>query len=68
MAKTPKDEAQELAHRFCTLFLQLMRLQKLYDVDNVNLAEPLAKIQEVTAALVARSVHARGFRLGWLHD
>ncbi|MCA8923954.1 MAG: hypothetical protein KDD82_19245 [Planctomycetes bacterium] len=54
MAKTPKDEAQELAHRFCTLFLQLMRLQKLYDVDNVNLAEPLAKIQEVTAALVAR--------------
>ena len=49
-----KNESQELAQRFCTLFLQLFRLQRLYDVDNVNLAEPLNKIQAVTAQLVAR--------------
>ncbi|MEZ6187264.1 MAG: hypothetical protein R3F62_19905 [Planctomycetota bacterium] len=49
-----QNQKQELAHRFCTLLLQLNRLQKLYDVDNVNLEEPLQKIQEVTAALVSR--------------
>ena len=49
-----KNEKQELAHRFCTLFLQLNRLQRLYDVDNVNLEDPLEKIRVTTASLVSR--------------
>lgn len=50
-----RDEAgQENALTFCNLFLQLMRLIKLYDPDNVNFNDPITQIRQVTAQIVSR--------------
>lgn len=48
------EQGQENALAFCNLFLQLLRLIKLYDVDNVTFNDPIAQIRAQTAEIVAR--------------
>ena len=48
------EAGQENALTFANLILQLLRLIKLYDPDNVTFNEPVAQLREVTAAIVSR--------------
>lgn len=53
------ESAQEQALALCQAYLQVMRLVRLYDVDNVNFDEPIAQLQELIGKIVARQGSVR---------
>ena len=53
------DGGQEASITFCQHFLQILRLIRLYDTDNVNFNDPLANFQRVVIQVSDRMGSAR---------
>ncbi len=57
--KLDSEGGEDAALAFCKHFLQILRLVKLYELDNVNFTDPLSKFQNVVVAVTDRMGSAR---------